>query len=153
MPLRPTLILPLLLILVGCDMVTSQSNVKISQVPAHGLTESAFDQGYLQALSEETRAAAEQRLVQAYERNNIPPHERFSHAETQGRYETVGNYRLAVIDLSYNASPMRVKRIVGIAQDQLITISCISPQGKPLDIHAVEGECAEAVKGNFKTSY
>jgi hypothetical protein len=124
--------------------------VKISEEPAEDLTQSSFDQAYLQQLVEKTRQGAEKSLQQAYERNNIPPSERHSHARASGRYEWIGKHQLAVIDLSYSANPMRVMRVAGIDEDKLLTISCISPRGAPMDIHAESGECAEAIARHFR---
>jgi hypothetical protein len=143
------LVLTLSLLLGGCGLTPAPSNVKVREQPAEGLTESAFDQNYLQQLVEETRQAADARLHDAYERNRTPTEERFSHAQTSGRYEWIGARRLAVIDLSYSANPMRVMRVVGIDGDRLVTVSCISPRGAPLDIHAESGECAEALAKHF----
>lgn len=136
----------LLSLLAGCGMQVTPSNVKIKQAPAHGLTEHAFDQGYLQNLAEETRQAADQSLLQAYERNNIPARERINHARTEGHYAWLGKRQLAVVDISYSANPMRVVRIVGIEQDRLITISCISPRGEPVDLRDEDGECGRSIK-------
>jgi hypothetical protein len=58
---------------------------------------------------------------------------------------------LAVIDLSYSANPMRVTRLVGIVQDQLVTISCISPRGAPLAYASGESHCAEVVGYHFSS--
>jgi hypothetical protein len=143
------LALSLSLLLSGCGITPTPSNVKVSEQPAQGLTESSFDQGYLQQLVEETRQAAEARLQEAYERNRVPSEERFSHAQTSGSYQLIGERQLAVIELSYSANPMRVMRVVGIDGDRLVTISCISPRGAPLDIHAESGECAEAIAKHF----
>jgi hypothetical protein len=136
----------LLLLLLGCGLDPNPSNVKISEVPANGLANSSFDQTYLQQLIETTRKAAEQQLIKTYERNNIPLSERISHAITSGRYEALGNRRLAVIELTYSNNPMKVTRVVGIENDRLVTISCISPQGAPVDPFAATGECAESVR-------
>jgi hypothetical protein len=144
------LLLSLSLPLGGCGLTPTPSNVKVSEQPAEGLTESSFDQDYLQKLMEETRQAAQARLQQAYERNRVPAEERFSQAQTSGRYALIGAHRLAVIDLSYSANPMRVMRVVGIERDRLVTISCISPRGAPLDIHAESGECSEAIAKHFR---
>ncbi|MEJ2455724.1 MAG: hypothetical protein P8103_16425 [Candidatus Thiodiazotropha sp.] len=138
-----------LLLLAACDIDLGPSNVKVSEQPAAGLTDASFDQGYLQQLVEETRQAAEASLQQAYDRNNIPAQERTSHAKANGRYEWIGERQLAVIDLSYSANPMRVMRVVGLADDRLLTISCISPQGAPLAFDADSGECAEAIAAHF----
>jgi hypothetical protein len=145
----PLLALSLSLLLGACGITPTPSNVKVSEQPAQGLTESAFDEDYLQQLVEETRLAAEARLQEAYERNRVPPAERFSHAQTSGSYELLGGRQLAVINLSYSANPMRVMRVVGIDAERLVTISCISPRGAPLDIHATSGECAEAIIKHF----
>ena len=144
-----TYLLACALLLAGCSIDLESSNVKVSEKPAEGLTESSFDQGFLQQLVEETRTAAERNVQQAYERNNIPPQERISHAEAQGRYEWYGEHQLAVIDLSYSANPMRVMRVVGLTGDLLVTISCISPLGAPLEFAASTGECAEALADRF----
>ena len=142
----------LILLLSGCDVDLGPSNVKVSEQPADGLTASSFDQGYLLELVEEVRQGAETSLQQAYERNKIPPQERISHAEAVGRYEWIGDRQLAVIELSYSANPMRVTRIVGIEQDRLISISCISPRGDQQDLHAATGECAETLRRRFPSS-
>jgi hypothetical protein len=144
--------LMLLSLLAGCSLQPTPSNVKVKQSPANGLTENSFDQGYLQNLSEQTRQAAEQSVQHAYERNNVPPGERNSHAHTSGRYELMGKHKLAIIDLSYSANPMRVTRIVGIAQDSLVTISCISPHGEPVDLRDTASECGSAVNAHFPAS-
>ncbi len=140
----------LLLFLPACSGRPDYSDVKVQQSPADGLTSSSFDSHYLQNLLDETRGAAEQKLVQAYERNNIPEVERYSHAQAEGRYEQLDGRRLAIIDLSYSANPMRVTRIAGIVQDQLITISCISPHGEPLEFASGEGHCAEVYRYYFR---
>jgi hypothetical protein len=143
--MRP--IVPLLLLsLFGCGLDSNPSNVKVSEIPADGLTNSSFDQGYLQQLIKTTREAAEQRLIDAYGRNNISPTERINYAMTSGRYEQRGNRRLAIIDLTYSDNPMKVTRIVGIEKDRLVTISCISPLGAPVNPFAATGECAEIVR-------
>lgn len=141
--------LMLLSLLAGCSLQPTPSNVKVKQTPANGLTESSFDQGYLQNLLEETRQAAEQSAQHAYERNNVPPEERYSHARTSGHYEWMGKRKLAIVDLSYSANPMRVTRIVGIAQDSIVTISCISPHGEPVDLRDAASECGGAVRQHF----
>ncbi len=145
----PILLCSSLLLLTACDIDLGPSNVKVSEQPAAGLSDTSFDQGYLQQLVEETRQAAEASLQQAYDRNNIPPRERISHAMASGRYERHGEHQLAVIDLSYSANPMRVMRVVGITEDRLLTISCISPQGAPVAFDAANGECAEAIAAHF----
>lgn len=139
----------LLALLAGCSSEPDYSDVKVQRTPTDGLTSSSLDSYYLQRLIDETREAAEQRLVDAYARNNIPEAERYSHAKTEGRFEQLGKYRLAVIDLSYSANPMRVTRLVGIVKDQLITISCISPRGAPLEYTSGESHCAEVVGYHF----
>jgi hypothetical protein len=136
----------LLLTLFGCGFVPDNTNVKVNEAPAEGLTDASFDHGYLQQLIESTRQAAEQRLIEAYNRNRIPTAERNSHANTSGRYEQNGSHTLAIVELSYSGNPMRVTRIVGIRDDRLITISCISPRGEPIDPFAATGECAESVR-------
>ncbi|MCG7955060.1 MAG: hypothetical protein JAY91_06030, partial [Candidatus Thiodiazotropha endolucinida] len=93
---------------------------------------------------------AELSLSQAYDRNNIPATERISKPRAAGRYEWVGDQQLAVIDLSYSNSPMRVMRVVGIEADQMITINCISPTGIPLKMTAPEDECSNAIAEQFK---
>lgn len=143
-------ILTICLILTGCDLSPVPSNVKISKLPADGLTQSSFDQGFLQQQVDEYQLGAEQSLQQTYERNNTPPQERVSHAQATGHYEWIGERQLAVIDLTYTANPMRVVRVVGIEGDHLVTISCISPYGENLDIHAKTGDCAEAISEHFQ---
>jgi hypothetical protein len=91
----------------------------------------------------------ENSLRQAYDRNNIPPQERSNQPLTQGRYEWIDKQQLAVIELHYSNNPMRVMRVVGIENDELISISCVSPTGTPLDIHAKTGECAESIAEQF----
>ena len=150
MPRTPCSILILCLAITGCDLYPTPSNVKIRKQSAEGLSQSSFDHGYLQQLVNEALQGAEQRLRAAYERNNIPADERSSRPQANGRYEWFGPYQLAVIDLSYSANPMRVVRVVGIEGDQLITISCIAPNGMPIDIVAETGECAEAIAHHFK---
>ncbi len=137
------LILPLL---AGCGLQPLPSKVKISEVPANGITDSSFDMAYLQQLIETTRQAAQARLDEAYEDNNVPPEERPSRARTCGRYEQRGGRRLAVIELSYSGNPMRVTRIVGVEGERIVTISCISPKGAPVDPFAEQGKCAANVR-------
>lgn len=148
----PFLAACLLLLLTGCAQQSTSPTVKVREAPAQGLTQHAFDQGYLQNLAEETREAAERNLVEYYERGKTPASERHSHARTSGRYELLGKHRLAVIDLSYSGNPMRVMRIVGIEQDRLITISCISPRGEPQDLRDRESECGRTVNQHFPTA-
>jgi hypothetical protein len=136
-------------LLAGCDLQEQASSVKVKEEPALGLTEHSFDQGYLQDLAEATRKAAEESLQEAYERNRVPPEARLSHAQTRGHYEWLGQRQLAVIDLSYTANPMRVTRIVGIENDRLITVSCISPRGEPLNPFDEGEECGRSVKRYF----
>ncbi|MES9851562.1 MAG: hypothetical protein ABW170_06980 [Candidatus Thiodiazotropha sp. L084R] len=138
------------LLLAGCGFSPEPSNVKISKQSAEGITQSSFDQGYLQRLVEEYQQGAEQSLQQAYDNNNIPQQERVSHAQAKGHYEWIGERQLAVIDLIYSPNPMRVMRVVGIDGDQLVTISCISPQGIHLDINVETGDCAEAISKHFQ---
>jgi hypothetical protein len=137
------------LILSGCGFSPAPSNVKINTQPAHGVTESSFDHGYLQQLIDEVRASAEQSLQQAYDRNNIPQQDRNSKPQISGRYEWMGKHQLAVIDLSYSANPMRVIKIVGVEGEQLISISCISPIGDVIDLRDDSGECSNAIKKEF----
>ncbi len=144
--------IPLLLTLFGCGLAPDNANVKVSEAAAEGLTDASFDHGYLQQLIEATRQAAEQRLIAAYERNRIPSPERSSHAITSGHYEQNGDHTLAIVELGYSGNPMRVTRIVGIRDDRLITISCISPQGEPIDPFAATGECAESVRKHLPTT-
>jgi hypothetical protein len=143
-------ILTICLTLTGCDLSPIPSNVKVSKQPADGLTESSFDQGFLQQQVDKYQLGAERSLQQTYERNNIPSQERVSHAQANGHYEWIGERQLAVIDLTYTANPMRVMRVVGIENDQLVTISCISPYGENLDIRAKTGDCAEAIAEHFQ---
>jgi hypothetical protein len=149
---QQSFVLLVLLSLSGCEIGPNPSNVKVSEVPANGLTNSSFDQAYLQQLIETTREAAEQRVIEAYDRNNIPPSGRINHAMTSGRYEQLGNRRLAIIELTYSDNPMKVIRIIGIENDRLITISCISPLGVPLSPFATTGECAESVRQYLQPS-
>ncbi|MES9832642.1 MAG: hypothetical protein ABW139_10420 [Candidatus Thiodiazotropha sp. DIVDIV] len=142
--------LTLSLLLAGCGFSPEPSNVKISKQSAEGITQSSFDQGYLQQLVMEYQQGAEQSLQHAYDNNNIPQQERVSHAQAKGHYEWIGERQLAVIDLIYSPNPMRVMRVVGIDGDQLVTISCISPQGIHLDINVETGDCAEAISKHFK---
>ncbi len=144
-------LLPLcfLALLSGCSSEPDYANVKVQRSPADGLTSSTLDSHYLQRLIDETREAAEKKLMDAYERNNIPEAERNSHAKAEGRFEQFGDHRLAIIDLSYSANPMRVSRLVGIVQDELITISCISPLGAPPVYASGESHCAEVVAYHF----
>ncbi len=142
-------LLPIVFLLGGCSVDLAPSNVKVSERPAAGLTESSFDQGFLTQLAEETRQSAQLSLQQAYERNNIPPAERYSQARTEGRYEWFGERQLAVVELGYSANPMRVTRVVGVVDDRLVTVSCISPLGEPTDLRAADGECAEALRTHF----
>lgn len=155
-PIKPAMPIYLRLIFVlvlsslhGCGYAPQPAKVKVSQVPAQGLTDASFDQGYLQQLIEETRQAAQARLDEAYERNHIAPAERTSRAVTDGRYAQRGGRPLAVIELSYSGNPMRVTRIVGIVDDRLVTVSCISPRGAPVEPFAGTGECAEGVSRHF----
>jgi hypothetical protein len=134
----------------GCDLSPAPSNVKISKEKSHGLSESSFDQGFMQQLIDEVEQGAGLSLQKAYDRNNIPADERINTPQVNGRYEWVGEHQLAVIDLSYSNNPMRVMRIVGIEADEIITINCISPTGIPLKITAPEDECSEAIAEQFK---
>ena len=144
--------LMLLSLLAGCGIQPKPSTVKVKEAPANGLTQNSMDQGYLQNLAEETRQGAEHSLQQAYERNKVPAAERYSHAHTSGRYEWLGKHKLAVIDLSYSANPMRVTRIVGIAQDRIITISCISPKGEPIELQDGRSKCSRTVEDHFPST-
>ncbi|MEL0583394.1 MAG: hypothetical protein AAES65_00700 [Candidatus Thiodiazotropha sp. (ex. Lucinoma kazani)] len=147
----PTFSLFLISLLVACSQQGSSSTVKVNKAPAQGLSEHAFDQGYLQNLVEDARKAAEKNLIQYYDRDNTPTGERVNHAQTSGRYEWLGRQQIAVVDLSYSANPIQVMRVVGIEQNSLITISCISPYGEPLDLHNMESECGRTVKLQFQT--
>ncbi len=138
------------LLLAGCDMAPDTSLVKVASEPAEGLTQSALDQSYLDTLVRETRTAAETRLQQAYEKNRVPPDQRFSHAVASGRYEWFGETQLAVVDLSYSANPMRVTQVVGLINDTQVTVSCISPEGAPLALNGGEGECAQVIAREFE---
>jgi hypothetical protein len=148
-PLYP-LILALVIPFSGCDRAPDTSLVKVSQVPAQGLTESSLDQSFLQSLITTTRSAAQARLDQAYEKNRVPPNQRYSHAQTDGHYEQFGQRQLAVIELSYSANPMRVTQIVGLIDDRQVTISCISPDGTPSDLLGKESECAQVIAREFQ---
>ncbi|MET0066236.1 MAG: hypothetical protein ABW076_07810 [Candidatus Thiodiazotropha sp.] len=145
------LLLALTLSLWGCDRQPASDRVKVSEQPAQGLADTSFDQGYLQQLVEETRLGAEARVQEAYARNNIPPEQRISHARAEGRFEDYATHRLAVVELSYSANPMRVLRIVGIRQDRIISISCIAPSGETLDLFDLESDCGRGVATYFGT--
>jgi hypothetical protein len=145
-----TFYLSIALLMAGCDLAPDTSLVKVVQQPAQGLTQSSMDEQYLQNLVTETRTAAEERLQQAYEKNGIPPEQRYSHAETSGRYEWLAEQQLAVIDLSYSAHRMRVTQVVGLIDDRQVTISCISPEGAPVALAGGEGECAQVIAREFK---
>ncbi|MET0091331.1 MAG: hypothetical protein ABW068_15160 [Candidatus Thiodiazotropha sp.] len=146
---RLIIVLILSLPLWGCDIQPGSDRVKVSEQPAQGLADTSFDQGYLQQLVDETREGAEARVQEAYTRNNIPPEQRISHARAEGRFEHYARHRLAVVELSYSANPMRVMRVVGIDQDRLISISCIAPQGEVLDLFDGESDCGRSVAGYF----
>ncbi|MEJ2402957.1 MAG: hypothetical protein P8171_01510 [Candidatus Thiodiazotropha sp.] len=148
-PLRLLMALLLTLLVWGCDSRPGSDRVKVSEQPAQGLIDTSFDQGYLQQLVEETRAGAEARVQEAYTRNNIPPEQRISHAQAEGRFEKYASHRLAVVELGYTANPMRVLRIVGIEQDRLISLSCISPHGEALDLFNKESDCGRGVASYF----
>jgi hypothetical protein len=145
-----TLILIISLTLCGCDLAPTPSNVKVSKQTSDGLTESSFDQGFMQQLIDEVKQGAELSLKQAYDRNNIPAEERISKPQVEGRYEWIGEKQLAIIDLSYSNNPMRVMRVVGIERDEIITINCISPTGSSIKITAPEDECSETIAEHFK---
>ena len=142
--------LVLAVLLAGCDMAPDTSLVKVAQEPANGLTSSSLDESYLEALVNDTRSAAEARLQQAYELNRVPPDQRFSQAKASGRYEWLGNRQLAIVDLSYSANPMRVTQVVGLINDQQVTVSCLSPNGAPLVLTGEEGECALVIAREFE---
>ncbi len=142
-------LLILSLLLWGCDTRPGSDRVKVSEQPAQGLADTSFDQGYLQQLVDETREGAEARVQEAYTRNNIPPDQRISHARAEGRFEHYAKHRLAVVELSYTANPMRVLRVVGIDEDRLISISCIAPQGEVLDLFDGESDCGRGVTAYF----
>jgi hypothetical protein len=147
--LRWFLPLCLLALLAGCSNEPDYSDVKVQLSPADGLTSSSLDSYYLQRLIDETREGADKRLAEVYERNKIPQAERYSRAKTEGRFDQLGNHRLAIIDLSYTANPLRVTRLVGIVQDQLISISCVSPGGATVVYASGESHCAEVVRYHF----
>lgn len=144
------LYLALTALLAGCDMAPDTSLVKVAQEPAKGLTSSSLDESYLEALVNDTRSSAEARLQQAYELNRVPPKQRYSQAQTSGRYEWLGKRQLAVVDLSYSANPMRVMQVVGLINGQQVTVSCISPNGAPLELSGGEGECAQVIAREFE---
>ena len=142
--------LTLAVLLAGCDLAPDTSLVKVAQEPANGLTSSSLDASYLEALVNETRSAADARLQEAYELNRVPPDQRYSQAQASGRYEWLGERQLAIVDLSYSANPMRVMQVVGLINDQQVTVSCISPKGAPLVLSGGEGECAQVVAKAFE---
>ena len=139
----------LALLLAGCDMAPDTSLVKVARQPAQGLTQSSMDEQYLQNLVDETLKAAEQRLQQAYEKNGVPPDQRYSHAQASGRYEWLSEQQLAVIDLSYSAHRMRVTQVVGLIDDREVRVNCISPDGAPTALTGGEGECAQVIAREF----
>ncbi|MES9857997.1 MAG: hypothetical protein ABW166_15560 [Sedimenticola sp.] len=140
-------LLPLLpLILAACADGKKQPVVNISHAPANGLTEMAMDNNYLVKLEQETLETANQRLTETYERNDVPLHARYSRAHVNGRLIEAEGKRLAIIDLTYSESRVWVSRITGVTDSTTHTISCISPEGIPIDILDREGACGEAVQ-------
>ncbi|MEJ1381479.1 MAG: hypothetical protein RPT95_11010 [Candidatus Sedimenticola sp. (ex Thyasira tokunagai)] len=140
------LILLLLLLLTACTDNKKQPVVNITHSPANGLTEAAMDGDYLMRLEQETLDAANQRLTETYERNDVPLHARYSRARVKGRLIEAEGKRLAVIDLTYSESRVWVSRITGVINSTTHTVSCISPEGMPMDVLDPEGACGEAVK-------
>ncbi|RDH89416.1 MAG: hypothetical protein DIZ77_15845 [endosymbiont of Seepiophila jonesi] len=145
----PLLSLILSLTLIGCSVSESPDTISISEEPAGTLTESAMDQDYLQSVRQQTAEAANHRLQQAYERNNIPQQQRNGRARVSGQYIRLHSRKLALLDLSYTTGPVRVTRITGLKAPSIVSISCVSASGKAFDISDIENKCGQAVEQIF----
>lgn len=140
-----TLLILLLLLLTGCSGDKNEPVINITESPANGLTELDMDSGYLRQLEKKTLDEANQRLAEAYKRNNVPVNERTSHARVAGRLIELGGKKLAVIDLTYSENRVWVSRITGVKEMTRYTISCISPAGRPVEVADPEDACGDAV--------
>ncbi|MES9904360.1 MAG: hypothetical protein ABW168_16995 [Sedimenticola sp.] len=136
----------LLLLLTACADNKKQPVVNVSHSPANGLTEAAMDGDYLLRLEQETLDAANRRLAETYERNDVPLNARYSRARVKSRLIEAEGKKLAVIDLTYSESRVWVSRITGVIDATAHTVSCISPEGMPMDVLDPEGACGEAVR-------
>ena len=137
------------LAVVGCDKSPYAPNIKVSREPARGVSATDLDDAYLERLSEWTRAAAQQRLTETYDSNKVSPERRTSRARVNSRYIQIDGKKLAFVDLGYTGNAVRVARITGFKRGEMVTVSCTSPDGAPIQIIEPQSACAEAVRDVF----
>ncbi|SCZ66453.1 hypothetical protein [Thiohalomonas denitrificans] len=137
------------LALTGCGGSPHPPNIKVSREPAKGLSSADMDNAYLAALADWTQAAAQERLAETYERNRVPPEGRRGRAHVDARYVEAGGKRLAIVDLAYTGNPVRVARVVGLAGKELVTVSCTSPDGAPIQVLDPGSACGKVVQEAF----
>ncbi len=148
-PFSPFSVVLLALLVFGCSGSNYPPHIKISREPAKGLEQADFDGAYLASLTEWTRNAAQQRLAETYERNGVPPERQTGRAHVESRYRERDGEKLAVIDLAYSGNPVRVARVVGLEGDEVVTVSCTSSTGAPIDAFDTGTACGQAVHDIF----
>ena len=142
-------LLPLLLALTALGCSRQPPNVKVTRRPANGMNQSAMNPAYLQSLEDWTRRAAEENLKKVYERNEVPQRERASKVQVHSRYLMSEGRKLAVVYLAYTGSAVRVVRVSGLNGKSLVTVSCTSPTGAPVEILDPGSDCGQTVNRIF----
>lgn len=135
-----------ILLIVGC---AEPPNVKVMRESANDLFPVTMDDAYLAHLEHWTAEAARARLAESYERNGVALEARVSEPRLRSRYLDTQAGRLAVIEIAYTGSPIRVTRVTGLVNDELITVSCTSPEGAPYDVVSPDDECGRHVHETF----
>ena len=144
-------LLPVLLLtavaVAGCG--GDPPNIKLTQEPAGELMAATLDSEWLDRLVAWTRDAAQERLDGSYAANGVPPEGRTATARVEGRFIDVAGERLALIDLAYSGSPVRVTRVVGLRDGLRVTVSCTAPDGRPFDVTDPSDDCGRKVAEVF----
>jgi hypothetical protein len=146
---KPSLLPLLFLVLMVFGCSREPPNVKITRRPADGLTRQAMNPAYLQSLEAWTRKAAQENLNSLYQRNEVPQRDRTGKVQVRSRYLMSEGRKLAVIYLAYTGNPVRVARVSGLKGDSLVTVSCTSPDGAPIEILDPKSDCGRTVNRVF----
>lgn len=149
MPMRSNVLLASLaalsILLGGCS---DDPTIKVSERPADGLTAAAMDGAFLAALTEWTREAATARLQESYARNDLTGNA-VDKVRVASRYLDVNGRRLALVEIAYRGTPVRVARVSGIEAGRLVTVSCTSPDGSDVAYENADSACGRVIRREF----
>lgn len=132
------------LLVAGCT--GDPPTIKVTSRDAQGLTEAGMDSEWLAELERWTRSAAAERLDESYARNEVPPEARVSEPRLASSFVTIGGKRLALVTIAYTGFPLRVARVTGLRDGELVTVSCTSPGGAAPEPTDPESECGQVVQ-------